>query len=222
MEAYGFADFNSPGDLVGHQDGGYHFDHLIAGSAITWLRNKGRILSDEGKPWSLTVSLVNPHDVMYFNTDAPGQSVQNTGHQLMNAVRAPNQAFYTKEWDIPVPKSLTQPFVGPGRPAAHGEFLKVWDYVLGHVPLEEERWRRLNNYYLNSIRAVDSGGWRFSRVRRTPIERSYHHHLHVRPYRWVAHTVGSEGRARHRTKSASIYHFISCIRTCAAARIAQR
>ncbi len=155
MEVYGFADFNSPGDLVGHQLGGYRFDHLIAGSAITWLRNKGRPLSDDGKPWALTVSLVNPHDVMYFDTDAPGQSIQVTGHQMKKAVRAPNHAFYKKEWDIPVPKSLRQPFDGPGRPAAHGEFLKVWDYILGHVPLEEERWRRLNNFYLNSIRAVD-------------------------------------------------------------------
>lgn len=155
MEAYGFSDFNSPGDLVGHQLGGYRFDHLIAGSAITWLRNKGRPLSDESKPWALTVSLVNPHDVMYFNTDPPGQKVQDTGLQMKRAVRAPNHQFYKKEWDITIPQSLKQSFDGPGRPPAHGEFLKVWDYVLGHIPLEEERWRRLNNFYLNSIRAVD-------------------------------------------------------------------
>jgi arylsulfatase len=155
MEAYGFADYNSPGDLVGHQLGGYRFDHLIAGSAVTWLRNKGRPLSDEGKPWALAVSLVNPHDVMYFNTDAPGQKVQDNGHLMKRAVRAPEHQFYRKEWDLPVPASLKQSFEGAGRPSAHGEFLKVWDYVLGHVPLEEERWRRLNNFYLNSLRAVD-------------------------------------------------------------------
>ena len=72
MEVYGFADYNSPGDIVGHSLGGYHFDHLIAGSAITWMRNHGRPLNDDGKPWALVVSLVNPHDIMYFNTDAPG------------------------------------------------------------------------------------------------------------------------------------------------------
>ncbi|MGH2362354.1 MAG: sulfatase-like hydrolase/transferase, partial [bacterium] len=79
MEEYGFADFFSPGDIVGHTLGGYQFDHLIAGSAITWMRRKGRPLNDEGKPWCLTVSLVNPHDVMYFNADAPGERVQDTG-----------------------------------------------------------------------------------------------------------------------------------------------
>ncbi|MDH5582514.1 MAG: sulfatase-like hydrolase/transferase, partial [Gammaproteobacteria bacterium] len=40
--------------------------------------------------------------------------------------------------------------------AAHGEFSKAWDYVLGHIPPEEERWRRFNNFYINSIRSVDA------------------------------------------------------------------
>lgn len=155
MEAYGFADFNFPGDLVGHQLGGYRFDHLIAGSAITWLRNKGQVLSEEGKPWALTVSLVNPHDVMYFNTDAPGEKIQDVGRQMKRSTRAPNHEWYKKEWDLPVPKNLTQPLDAPGRARAHLEFRRVWDFVLGHVPLEEARWRRLNNFYLNSIRAVD-------------------------------------------------------------------
>jgi arylsulfatase A-like enzyme len=155
METYGFADFNSPGDLVGHQLGGYRFDHLIAGSAITWLRNKGRSLTDDGKPWALTVGLVNPHDVMYFNTDAPGEKIQDVGRQMKRSARAPEHEWYRKEWDMPVPASLNQSLASPDRPGAHDEFLKVWDYVLGHVPLEEARWRRLNNFYLNSIRAVD-------------------------------------------------------------------
>jgi arylsulfatase len=43
----------------------------------------------------------------------------------------------------------------PGRPRAHGEFLRVWDHVLGHIPLEEERWRRFNDFYINSLRSMD-------------------------------------------------------------------
>jgi arylsulfatase A-like enzyme len=155
MEVYGFADYNSPGDIVGHQLGGYHFDHLIAGSAITWLRMHGRPLNDDGKPWALVVSLVNPHDIMYFNTDAPGERVQDTGRLMKPALRAPNSEYYKKTWDVPLPETLTEPFDAPGRPRAHLEYQKVWDYILGHVPLEAERWRRLNDFYLNSIRAVD-------------------------------------------------------------------
>jgi arylsulfatase len=44
---------------------------------------------------------------------------------------------------------------GPGRPRAHAEFLKIWDHVLGHIPLEEERWHRFGDFYINSLRSMD-------------------------------------------------------------------
>ncbi len=155
MEKYGFADYNSIGDLVGRQLGGYEFDGLIGQSAVTWLRRHGRPLTDEGTPWALTVSLVNPHDVMYFNTDAPGEHVQDDGRLMTKAVRAPQHALYQQEWDIAVPASLTQSLTEPGRPATHLEYVKSWDYYLGRIEPDPERWLRLNNYYLNCIRAVD-------------------------------------------------------------------
>jgi len=155
MEVYGFSDYVSPGDVVGHTLGGYSFDHLIAGSAISWLRRVGRPLNDEGKPWALTVSLVNPHDIMYFNTDAPGERVQDSGRLLSHAAPAPRSAAFTAEWDMPVAASLTQPFDEAGRPTAHGEFARAWDFILGHIPPEEARWRRFNDFYINSIRSVD-------------------------------------------------------------------
>ena len=156
MDAYGFSDFVSPGDLIAHTLGGYEFDHLIAGSATTWLRRVGRPLSDEGKPWSLFMSLVNPHDIMYFNTDAPGQKVQDSGKLLKRAAPAPEHALYKATWDQPVAATLREAMDAPGRPGAHGEFLKVWDHVLGHIPLEEERWRRFDDFYINSIRTMDT------------------------------------------------------------------
>ncbi len=155
MEPYGFADYASPGDIVGHTLGGYQFDDLIADSAIAWLRRKGRPLNDDGKPWCLTVSLVNPHDIMYFSTDAPGKPVQDSGQLLFKAAPAPRHESYAAKWDVPIPESLTQPFDAPGRPPAHGEYQRGWDVLLGHIPPEEERWRRFNDFYVNSIRAVD-------------------------------------------------------------------
>jgi arylsulfatase A-like enzyme len=155
MDGYGFADFAGPGDIIGPTLGGYEFDHLIAGSAINWMRRVGKPLSTEGKPWSLFVSLVNPHDIMYFNTDAPGQNVQNNGRLLKRAAGAPDHDFYRATWDMPVASTLREPMDAPGRPRAHGEFLKVWDHVLGHIPLEEDRWRRFDDFYINSLRTMD-------------------------------------------------------------------
>ena len=90
MEKYGFADNFSPGDLIGHTLGGYSYDHITAGSAINWLRTKGRPLADDGKPWCMFVSFVNPHDIMYFNTDAPGESVQDTGKLRLQPAARPS------------------------------------------------------------------------------------------------------------------------------------
>lgn len=155
MERYGFSDNFSPGDLIGHTLGGYGFDQLIGGSAINWLRTRGRPLSDDGKPWCLYVSFVNPHDVMYFNTDAPGESIQDNGRLRLKAARAPEHALYKTSWDVPIPDNMRQPFDQPGRPAAHGEFDRVWDHILGNIPPDEARWRRFNDYYVNCIRNVD-------------------------------------------------------------------
>jgi arylsulfatase len=98
---------------------------------------------------------VNPHDIMYFNTDLPGQKVQDTGKLLKHAAAAPNHELYKATWDQPIAPTLREAMDAPGRPRAHGEFLKVWDHVLGHIPLEEERWRRFNDFYINSIRTMD-------------------------------------------------------------------
>ncbi|MDQ8038205.1 MAG: sulfatase-like hydrolase/transferase [Pedobacter sp.] len=155
MEVHGFSDFVWPGDVLTHALGGYNYDHMIAGSAVSWLRSRGRPLADEGKPWALFVSLVNPHDIMYFNTDAPGEKVQDNGRLLMQAAPAPEHADFRDSWKHPLPASLTQPMDEPGRPAAHGEFHRAWGYTLGTIPPESARWQRFNDYYFNSIRNVD-------------------------------------------------------------------
>jgi arylsulfatase A-like enzyme len=31
----------------------------------------------------------------------------------------------------------------------------MWSVLLGHIPLEQERWRRFNDFYINSLRSVD-------------------------------------------------------------------
>ena len=41
-------------------------------------------MADERKPWALFVSLINPRDIMYFNTDEPGEHVQGHRQLLMH------------------------------------------------------------------------------------------------------------------------------------------
>jgi arylsulfatase len=155
MDAYGFSDFGVPIDALAHAHGGYTYDHMTAGAAISWLRDKGRPMADERKPWALFVSFVNPHDIMYFNTDAPGERVQDTGRLMMHAARAPEHETYRARWNAPLPATWRQPLDAAGRPRAHAEFARAWGYTLGVVPTERDRWNRFTDYYLNCLRSVD-------------------------------------------------------------------
>lgn len=156
MEEYGFADFVWPGDVLAHSLGGYKNDHMVAGSAISWLRGTGQALNREGKPWALFVSLVNPHDIMYFNTDAPGEAKQDNGRLLMHATRAPDHPDYRRSWNLPLPTTRYQSLSAADRPRAHQEFDLAWSHTLGRIPHEDARWQRFNDFYYNSLKSVDN------------------------------------------------------------------
>lgn len=154
MEAYGFSDYLGVGDIIAHHQGGYLHDGVIAAMAGSWLRGKGRELAAENQPWFLAVNLVNPHDVMFYDTDAPGTPVQASG-ALTHVVREPNDPLYAKQWRFNLPPNHGQALDAPGRPPAHRDFLRSHDALVGEIPNEEPRWRRRHNYYLNCLRDVD-------------------------------------------------------------------
>jgi len=154
MEGYGFSDYFGVGDIIAHDRGGYLHDGIIASMGVSWLRGKGRDLALQGKPWFLAVNLVNPHDVMFYDTDAPGTPVQGR-RGLTQVARDPVDPLYAKQWGFKLPASYAQAIAAPGRPAAHRDFLRSHDALVGEIPDEAPRWRRRHNYYLNCLRDVD-------------------------------------------------------------------
>ena len=154
MEAYGFADYFGIGDIIAHTQGGYLHDGVIAAMAASWLRGKGRELAAQGKPWFLAVNLVNPHDVMFYDTDAPGTPVHSQ-RGLTHVARDPVDPLYARKWKFALPPSHAQALDAPGRPPAHRDFLRSHDALVGAIPNEAARWRRRHNYYLNCLRDVD-------------------------------------------------------------------
>jgi arylsulfatase len=154
MEAYGFSDYVGIGDIIAHTQGGYLHDGITAAMAGSWLRGKGRELAAAQKPWFLAVNLVNPHDVMFYDTDAPGTPVQSA-RGITHVARDPVDPLYAAQWQFGLPASHSQPLDAPGRPAAHRDFLRSHDALVGHIPDEPDRWRRRHNYYLNCLRDAD-------------------------------------------------------------------
>ncbi|VVN01554.1 hypothetical protein PS662_03371 [Pseudomonas fluorescens] len=154
MEAYGFSDYFGIGDIIAHTQGGYLHDGIITAMGGSWLRGKGRELAAQGKPWFLAVNLVNPHDVMYYDTDGPG-TVMQAKRGIMQVARDPRDPLYDQQWDFTLASNHAQPLDAPGRPPAHRDFLRSHDALVGSIPSEEARWRRRHNYYLNCLRDVD-------------------------------------------------------------------
>jgi len=154
MEDYGFSDYFGIGDIIAHTQGGYLHDSVIAAMGGSWLRGKGRELAAQGKPWFLAVNLVNPHDVMFYDTDAPGTPFRPE-RGITHVARDPVDPLYARKWDFKLPASHAQALDAPGRPPAHRDFLRSHDALVGAIPNEEPRWRRRHNYYLNCLRDVD-------------------------------------------------------------------
>lgn len=154
IESYGFDDFFGVGDINDRTQGGYNYDETTTAFVTRWLRTKGQELRQAGKPWYLAVNFVNPHDVMYINSDLPGQTVQGKQSQMPIA-RPPDNELYKATWDEPLPSTRTQPFNAPGRPQAHQTYQEVMDFLVGQWPDEDRRWRVLQNYYFNCIRDCD-------------------------------------------------------------------
>lgn len=155
MEAYGFSDYFGVGDIIAHTQGGYLHDGIIAASGGSWLRGKGRELAAQKKPWFLAVNLVNPHDVMFYDTDAPGTPVRPQPG-LAPIARDPVDPLYSVQWQFDLPATHRQPLDQPGRPKAHADFIRSHDAVVVPIdPADDSRWKRRHNYYLNCLRDVD-------------------------------------------------------------------
>ncbi|MBV8145776.1 MAG: sulfatase-like hydrolase/transferase [Gammaproteobacteria bacterium] len=154
MDAYGFSDYFGVGDIIAHTRGGYLHDGIISAMGINWLRGKGKELAAQGKPWFLAVNLVNPHDIMFLNTDRPGEPVQ-ARNILGHIEPAPADPFYAKQWTSGLAATYEQPLDEPGRPPAHAEYLRSHDALVGRIANEDWRWRLRHDYYLNCLRDAD-------------------------------------------------------------------
>ncbi|MBS0580667.1 MAG: sulfatase-like hydrolase/transferase [Proteobacteria bacterium] len=155
MEAYGFSDYFGVGDIIAHDHGGYRHDGIISSMAVSWLRGRGTDLAAQGKPWFLAVNLINPHDIMYLNTDRPNQPSQSRRPTLAHIQPEPAHPLYAKQWDFQLPVSYQDRIDAPGRPAAHADYIKSHDALVGHIANEDWRWKKRHNVYLNSLRDVD-------------------------------------------------------------------
>jgi len=154
MKPYGFAEYNECGDVHGAPRAGHMNDEDIADDAIGWLTD--RAASGSADPFFLVVGFVNPHDIMFVDTDGIGPmgKTQKAGGTVP-VVPAPAVAPYNQDHDPPLPTSLHDSF--DDRPQAHEEFAKAISFSFGDIPLDrDDMWKNYLNYYINCQIEVDT------------------------------------------------------------------
>ncbi len=152
---YGFYDYTGVGDFIEGALGGYQYDGITTAQAEQWLKSKGRTMQDQKQPWFLAVNLVNPHDVMWVDTDSPGVKKQSK-QAMLSIAPVPEDADYQKTWDqIGLPNTWQQSLDAPGRVPAHRIYHDANALLTGMIPDDERAVRIRQNFYFNSIQAAD-------------------------------------------------------------------
>ena len=182
IESYGFDDFFGVGDINRHDARRLTITTARQRRFVArWLRTKGDELRAAGKPWYLAVNFVNPHDVMFVNSDLPGQTVQGKAAAFPIA-RPPASDIYRADWNVALPATRGQPFDAPGRPRGQKIYQEVQDVLVGAWPDEDRRWRLLRNYYYNCIRDCDAQVVSVLELAQVQWHGQKHHHrIHRRP-----------------------------------------
>ena len=150
MEPFGFSDFQLSGDVQGFPLDGFTKDPQIAADAAAWLKGKAPEIVNS-QPWYLAVNFVNPHDVMYFDTD-DDEMVQVRG--MFPIFGAPDAPLYQKEWPTTLPDSFSDEL--SQHPPAVQNYKVAGDGAYGKIPRErKDMWRNHVNYYINCMIDVD-------------------------------------------------------------------
>ncbi len=145
---YGFHDWDVECDYVGTALEGYNDDDEICTDAITWLKDKGKPLNESGKSFFLAVNLINPHDVMYYNS-------ANYKSTVVPLSIEPDDALYDKDDARPLPSSVHQDLSDGTLPPALASYKALWEKLSCPIKTDEE-WHKLRNFYYNSIQDNDN------------------------------------------------------------------
>jgi arylsulfatase len=150
MEPYGFSEYQDWGDVQGGPMDGVTKDPKIADEAVGWLAKRAPEVAAT-KPWFMTVNFVNPHDVMFFDTDGE-ETVQSKG--MFPIFDAPDTPLYRQKWQTTLPASFFDDL--EKQPAAVRNYMHLCDIYYGRIPVERrDMWHNHVNYYLNCHLDVD-------------------------------------------------------------------
>jgi arylsulfatase len=151
LERYGFSDYQQWGDMFGAPLEGEELDGTAAFQAIDWLEHRAGRLD---QPWLLVCSLINPHDVMFVQTD-PVQEPHPNGLAKGLQTRVQGMGWFEREWDVALPDNFADDYrLQPDGVRHYKEYV---DLHYGRIPDDRpELWLKHRNYLLNCMRLVEA------------------------------------------------------------------
>jgi arylsulfatase len=150
MEAYGFSEYQDWGDAIGGPMDGLTKDPKTADEAVDWLTKRAPEVAAT-QPWYMTANFVNPHDVMFYDTDGE-ETVQ--ANAMFPIFDAPDTPHYRQRWQTALPGSFFDDL--EGQPPAVRNYERLCDVYYGRIPMDRrDMWHNHVNYYLNCLLDVD-------------------------------------------------------------------
>ena len=151
LERYGFADYQQWGEMFGAPLQGAQLDGAAAFETVDWLENKGTRL---GQPWFLVCSLINPHDIMFLQTD-PVEAPHANGAIAGLQSRVQTLGWFQKKWDVKLPNNFEDDLKLQSYGVRH--YKENIEKNYGRIPDNRaDLWIQRRNYLINCMRLVDS------------------------------------------------------------------
>lgn len=156
LEPHGFSDYQQWGDMFGAPLHGATLDDTAAFEAVDWLEHKAPGLD---RPWLLVCSLVNPHDIMYLQTD-PAQTIHPNSAIAGLRTTVQRLGWFDPKWEITLPANFKDDYAR--QPFGVRHYKEFIDATYGRIPDgRTDLWLKHRNYLINAMRLADA---QFTRV----------------------------------------------------------
>ncbi len=147
LEGYGFADWGGT-DYIGSVWQGHEKDPVVVAEAIDWLGSTGKAQNAAGKPFFLAVTMINPHDIMDYDTTGYESPTLHMGGK-------PNSAVYDTTYSEPIPSTWSFDLSAADVPGAVKLYRNNWGIIAGEIT-DADVWKDYQNYYFNCIQDSDN------------------------------------------------------------------
>jgi arylsulfatase A-like enzyme len=150
LERYGFSDFQQWGEMFGAPLQGEQLDGAVAFETVDWLENRAESLD---QPWLMISSMINPHDIMFFQSDAIEEPHPN-GAMAGLQTQQQELGWFEQRWNVALPPNFDDDY--ELQPAGVHSYKEYVDPNYGRVPDDRgDLWLDRRNYLINCMRLVD-------------------------------------------------------------------